>query len=55
MKDINETNKAKIELVTSIAPKDPVNKFYYLSGGFKEYFESYPYTCLLRSTLEKLK
>ena len=51
LKSLNQTATGKIELVLSLVPKDPNNKFYYVTGGYKEYFETYPYTCLVRSTL----
>jgi len=40
VKNINNTTKGKIELALSLIPKDVVNKYYFLSGGYKEYSQS---------------
>lgn len=36
-------------------PKDIDNKFYALSGGYKEYYNAYHYTCLVKANFDKLR
>lgn len=48
---LGQSVRGKMEHVLAVVPKDPANKFYFITGGYKEYFATYPYTCLVRATL----